>query len=80
MQSTTEKELPGRTASNLYVFRGVSTSAGAIYLPLIISEYGVMKSFEYFGTFIIIVAMVVVIFVPSIRNMPIGGNVDTTHW
>lgn len=69
LQSTTEKELIGRTASNLYLFRGLSAAVGAIYLPFFISEYGLLNSFEYFGVFIIAAALVIAIFAPSIRNM-----------
>lgn len=74
LQNTTEKELIGRTASNLYLFRGISAAVGAISLPFFISEYGVLTSFEYFGSFIIAATLAVVIFIPSIRNMTITSH------
>ena len=69
MQSTTPKEMLGRTASNLYTFRGITATAGTLCVPLPITSYGVDTTFSWPGIILVITSGLIYLALPSIRNL-----------
>lgn len=54
LQLSTAKEMLGRTASNLYTFRGISTAAGTLLIPFLIQSYGVRFTLTWAGIAVLI--------------------------
>ena len=73
-QATTAKEMLGRTASNLYTFRGITSAVGAISLPFLIQASGIVSTAILTGTLLILMAFVFYASFPSIREMRLRGE------
>lgn len=69
LQSVTEKEMLGRVASNLYTFRGITATAGAFLVPLIVTQSGTPDVFIYFGLLITTISVLMYAVSPSIRSI-----------
>ncbi len=71
LKITTPKGIIGRTASNLYIFRGISTAIGAITLPILFVLYGLKTVFLFSGISITIFIFIIFMSVPSLRNISV---------
>lgn len=69
LKIVTPKEIIGRTASNLYTFRGVATALGSIVFPILFLTYGTYFVFLVSGILIMALAGALFILTPSIRNL-----------
>ena len=69
LQATTAKEMLGRTASNLYTFRGITSAVGTISLPFLIQSSGIVTTAILSGAFLVLMAFVFYARFPSIREM-----------
>lgn len=68
LQSTTATEMLGRTASNLYTFRGITSAVGTISLPFLIQGTGIVSTAILSGMLLILMAFVTYAGLPSIRK------------
>ncbi len=71
LQTITSKNMLGRAASNLYTFRGITSTAGTILIPVLVSKYGLYPSYLSFGVLISLMAMVLFMVVPKVRDLRI---------
>lgn len=71
LQLVTPKEMLGRSASNLYTFRGISTVAGTLLIPFLIQSYGVRMTLTGSG---IIVLMGALVFFFSARSFATAAH------
>ena len=69
LQASTKKEMLGRTASNLYTFRGLATAAGVVLLPVFMSGFGLVKTYEFTGIVVTISAILIILFLPKITSI-----------
>lgn len=76
LQTTTPKEMLGRAASNLYVFRGVTLAIGTISLPFLIQASGIVSASDLSGLCILLLATAVYIALPTVREVALR---EATH-
>lgn len=69
LQKVTVKEMLGRTASNLYTFRGITTAAGSIIFPFLMAGYGIIYIMTVSGLAISVGSTVIFMLSPSVRNL-----------
>ena len=67
LQATTAKEMLGRTASNLYTFRGITSAVGAISLPFLIQASGIIGTSVLSGLFMGLMALVIYASLPAMK-------------
>lgn len=79
LQTVTEKEMLGRNASSLYTFRGITSAAGTLSIPVFMSAYGISYTFTYSGALIILAALMLYIFFPRVRNIRLSVNGKNAH-
>ena len=72
LQATTAKEMLGRTASNLYTFRGLTSALGTISLPFLIQASGIVTTSALSGLCMVLTALVVYAGLPTIRKVGLG--------
>ena len=72
LQATTAKEMLGRTASNLYTFRGITSAIGTISLPFLIQASGVVAAAVLSGALLVLAAVVIYAALPQLRALGLG--------
>ncbi len=71
LQKVTVKEMLGRTASNLYTFRGITTAAGSVAFPIWMSVHGIVTVMKLSGLIIAGAALLIYAFSPGMRKLKI---------
>lgn len=71
LQKTTVKEMLGRTASNLYTFRGITTAVGSIVFPIWMALHGIIPIMLISGLIIAAGAILLFLAAPDIRNIEV---------
>ncbi len=61
----------GRTASNLYIFRGITSAVGAILIPFFVTNFGVKNTFLITGLVISTFCAVMFLALPTLRDVRI---------
>ena len=79
LQATTAKEMLGRTASNLYTFRGVTSAVGTVSLPYLIQASGIVNTAVVSGGCLILVALAIYAGLPKMRAMGLGERKPPTR-
>ncbi len=74
LQKVTVKEMLGRTASNLYTFRGITTAAGSIIFPVFMEAHGIILVSEISGILICLGSIFIYILSAAIRNLGINNG------
>ena len=74
IQKVTVKEMLGRTASNLYTFRGITTAAGSIAFPVWMAVHGIVTVMKLSGLLIAVAALLIYAFSPRMRKLGIRSN------
>ncbi len=69
LQTFTDKGMLGRAASNLYTFRGITTTAGTLLIPFIITNLGLQISYLSFGALLAASALALLIMSPKITKL-----------
>lgn len=69
LQTLTSKSMLGRSASNLYTFRGVTSTAGTLLIPLVVQKLGLHQSFLAFGFIMAVTAVAVFVLLPQVRGI-----------
>lgn len=69
LQILTGKGMLGRTASNLYTFRGITSTAGTLLIPIVIERAGIRLSFLAFGSIMVVTAIAVFGLLPQVRRI-----------
>lgn len=78
LQKVTVKEMLGRTASNLYTFRGITTAVGSVIFPFLMELRGIIFIAEIAGVVIIIGAVLLYALSPSMRTLGIDAEARIT--
>ncbi len=76
IQKVTVKEMLGRTASNLYTFRGVTTAAGSIAFPIWMAVHGIVSVMKICGLLIASSALLIYIFSPKMRRLGVEDRLQ----
>lgn len=74
LKITTPKDLIARTASNLYTFKGIFTTLGAITIPILFVIYGVRLVFIISGFATLIIVSIIFLLAPAIRDIAVSGE------
>ncbi len=74
LQNVTDREMTGRVASNLYTFRGVSSAAGTLSLPLLAGILGSYRLFAFSGLFMVLLAALITVAMPSMTRINVSGE------
>lgn len=69
LQTKTRKDMLGRAASNLYTFRGATSTAGALVIPVMVAGYGLKLSYLSFGALMALMSVAALVFLPQIRRL-----------
>lgn len=75
LQKVTVKEMLGRTASNLYTFRGATTAFGSIVLPLLMEWHGIIWITEVSGIVMTVGAALIFAISPSIARLGFDNGI-----
>ncbi len=78
LQTVTEHEMLGRNASSLYTFRGITSAAGALYLPVLMSAYGIATTFAFSGLAVIAASTLLYILLPVVRSLSVNAGGGTS--
>lgn len=68
LQSVTEKEMLGRVASNMYLFRGASLAAGTLMIPYIADMFGADQTFIASGIIVVMLSVVMIVALPGLMK------------
>lgn len=71
LQKVTAKEMLGRTASNLYTFRGVATALGSIVFPVWMATNGIKEIMLISGILTAVGSLLIFAVSPSIRKLSV---------
>lgn len=71
LQTLTSKGMLGRTASNLYTFRGFASTAGTLLIPVVVEKFGLFPSYLSFGIFIAVMAVLLFALLPQVGKLQI---------
>ena len=75
LQTVTDKEMLGRSASNLYIFRGFTSAAGTMALPFLIERMGILQTSIFSGVTMILAAVAVYAIIPSMRSIKLPDRI-----
>ncbi len=78
LQKMTVKEMLGRTASNLYTFRGITTAAGSIIFPVLMELHGIKFISELSGAVVLLGSVLVFAISPAIRNLGLNDEASAS--
>lgn len=78
LQKVTVKEMLGRTASNLYTFRGITTAAGSVIFPALMEFHGIKLISELSGVTILLGSVLIFATSPAIRNLRLNEEASET--
>lgn len=68
LQNVTEREMLGRVASNLYLFRGSALAAGTLIIPYIAERYGAIQTFIASGIMVVILSLFMIAAFPGLMK------------
>lgn len=74
LQKVTVKEMLGRTASNLYTFRGITTSVGSILFPLWMALHGIVLAAIVSGLIMTLGAILIYISSEWVRRLGVNQS------
>lgn len=78
LQKVTAREMLGRTASNLYTFRGITTAAGSLIFPALMELHGIKFISEVSGFIVLLGSVLVFAISPAIRNLELHNVASGT--
>lgn len=77
LQKVTSRDMLGRTASNLYTFRGIASASGTLAIPILITSMGLQGAFLYFGAVIALASVILFAVSPGLRGISVAsGSMD----